>query len=96
MSRDQVVAAIYETVLRPELYEMFMEAWEDHIGVILSEPSVAARLDARDVQGGMEIDPELEAHFARAHDILEQIGRKVPRSELRSRVARTQGFAILA
>ncbi|MFC3615117.1 alpha/beta fold hydrolase [Lutimaribacter marinistellae] len=96
VSRDEVIAAIYETVLRPELYEMFMEAWEEHIGAILREPSVAARLDAQDTQGGMEIDPELQAHFARAHDILEQIGRKVPRAELRSRVAQTQGFAILA
>ncbi|WP_164660054.1 alpha/beta hydrolase [Tropicibacter sp. Alg240-R139] len=96
ISRDQVIAAIYETVLRPELYEAFMEAWEEHITKILSEPQVASRLDGRDIQGGMEIDPELKAHFTRAHDILNQIGRKVPRTALQDRIAAAEGVAILA
>lgn len=96
VTRDQVIAAIYETVLRPELYEAFMEAWEEHITQILSEPKVASHLDGRDVQGGMVIDPELQAHFARAHDILNQIGRKVPRTALQERIASSDGFAVLA
>ncbi|SLN58631.1 Alpha/beta hydrolase family protein [Falsiruegeria litorea R37] len=96
ITRDQVIAAIYETVLRPELYEAFMQAWEEHITQILSEPQVASHLDGRDVQGGMEIDPELQAHFARAHDILNQIGRKVPRTALQDRIASVDGFALLA
>ncbi len=96
VSRDQVIAAIYETVLRPELYELFMSAWEDHISNILSEPDLAMRLDRCDLQGGMEIDPELQAHFSRAYDILEQLGRKVPRSELKQRVIDSAGFTILS
>ncbi|WP_125133639.1 alpha/beta fold hydrolase [Falsiruegeria mediterranea] len=96
ITRDQVIAAIYETVLRPELYEAFMEAWEEHITQILSEPKVALRLDGRDVQGGIEIDPELQAHFTRAHDILNQIGRKVPKTALQDRIAALDGFAVLA
>lgn len=96
ITRDQVIAAIYETVLRPELYEAFMQAWEEHISQILSEPQVALNLDGRDVQGGMEIDPELQAHFTRAHDILNQIGRKVPKTALQDRVASSDGFAVLA
>jgi pimeloyl-ACP methyl ester carboxylesterase len=83
-------------VLRPELYELFMSAWEDHISNILSEPDLAMRLDSRDLQGGIEIDPELQAHFSRAYDILEQLGRKVPRSELKQRVVESAGFTILS
>lgn len=96
ITRDQVIAAIYETVLRPELYEAFMQAWEEHITAILNEPHVALDLDGRDVQGGMVIDPELQAHFARAHEILDQIGHKVPKTALQDRIASVEGFAILA
>merc|ERR1711916_90655 len=62
VTRDRVITAIYETVIRPELYGAFMEAWSDH---------VQAALDAQEIRSGrstdapdaLEIDPELRAHF---------------------------------
>ena len=90
-----MIAAIYETVIRPELYNAFVEAWGDH---------VQAALDAQDRQGGadeagpesLEIDPELTAHFVRAYEILEQLGRRAPQSSVADRIAEPDGFALLA
>ena len=90
-----MIAAIYETVIRPELYNAFVEAWGDH---------VQAALDAQDRQGGadeagpesLEIDPELTAHFVRAYEILEQLGRRAPQSSVADRIAEADGFALLA
>lgn len=95
MSRDQVVSAIYEAVLRPELYENVMEAWEGHLDSLLDDPEIVNRLDQRDAQGGLEIDPELQAHFERAHQILEQLGRKDPSVEMQHRISDAAGFVLL-
>lgn len=73
-SRDQIVAAIYETVLRPELFDRFCpEQQTDH----------AARPAAFQAEMSPVFEaPELQAHFARALEILEQkwtqLGRPDP------------------
>ncbi|MFT7592873.1 MAG: pimeloyl-ACP methyl ester carboxylesterase/DNA-binding CsgD family transcriptional regulator [Paracoccaceae bacterium] len=94
VSRDQVVAAIYETVIRPALYGAFMDAWEDHIQTRLNDPG--GNHGVADGQDALPIDPELQAHFSRAYDILEQIGRKAPQDNLLDRIDRSTGFSIVA
>lgn len=94
MSRDQVVAAIYETVIRPALYGAFMDAWEEHIQARLSDPG--GNHGVPDGQGDLPIDPQLQAHFSRAYDILEQIGRKAPQNSLPERISQSSGFSIAA
>lgn len=88
------MAAIYESVVRPELYGAFLDAWGAHMeGALASvegtEPPEAAETELR-------VDPELRAHFARAYTILEQIGRQVPQDSLQERVRQSSGFALLA
>lgn len=86
--RDRVVGAIYEAVLRPELYDDFMDLWEAH---------VLSQLDAGS-EGRVEaavVGPELEAHFRRAFDILERIGRDRPAPDLVRFVETHPGFALL-
>ncbi len=92
-TRDRVISAIYETVIRPELYDAFMSAWQAHI---------AAALEGMDGTGAdpaqadaLGLDPDLKAHFARAHEILEQIGRGLPRTSLSEQVGASGGFAVL-
>lgn len=88
-----MIAAIYESVIRPELYDAFMEAWGAHIQAALDEVGSGAQ-DAEDPEG-LGLDPALQAHFARAYEILEQIGRKTPVIGLRAQVAMMPGFAVL-
>lgn len=88
-SRDQVIGAIYEAVLRPELYGNFMELWEAHVLSQLEAAPGGQRSEAS--LGG----PELEAHFRRAFDILERIGRDRPAPDLERFVEGHQGFALL-
>ena len=71
-----MVAAIYETVIRPALYGAFMDAWEQHIQARLGDPESSDGMPVG--PDDLPIDPELQAHFSRAYDILEQIGRKAP------------------
>lgn len=88
-SRERVVAAIYETVIRPELYDSFMDVWGAHLGAALEEvPSGGADRE-------ITIDPGLQAHFVRAHEILEQIGRRSQPKSLSDQVARAPGIAVL-
>lgn len=63
-SKDQIVAAIYETVLRPELFDRFcpkqqVDPISPHSALQTGENPIFAA-------------PELRAHFARAIEILEQ------------------------
>lgn len=88
-SRDRVIGAIYEAVLRPELYGDFMELWENHVLSQLEAAPGDTRAEAR--LGG----PELEAHFRRAFDILERIGRDRPSPDLVRFVVEHQSFALL-
>jgi len=94
LSRDQVIAAIYETVIQPEQYDAFMKAWEGHIQAALSDP--ASRHGLADGEDALLLDPELQAHFTRAYDILEQIGRKTPKHDLAKQIGLSSGFSILA
>ena len=63
-SREQVVAAIYETVLRDELFDRFHEA---QYGTSPEFGATAAKGPSAAFAA-----PELQAHFARALEILEQ------------------------
>lgn len=94
-TRDRVIAAIYETVIRPELYGAFMEAWSDHVQAALDAQEIRAGRSS-DAPEALEIDPELRAHFDRAYEILEQIGRKAPPSSIADRVIGADGFAMMA
>lgn len=94
MSRDQVVAAIYETVIQPELYDAFMEAWDAHIQAALREPG--AHHGLADGQDALNLDPQLQAHFFRAYEILEQIGRKTSQGSLTDQVRQSPGFSVVA
>lgn len=70
-----------------------MDAWNDHIQAALGEQSGSSDLQA-DVDD-LALDPELHAHFTRAHEILDQIGRKAPRVNLVDQIRINSGFAIL-
>lgn len=77
--------------MRPELYDAFLEAWGAHMEVAL------ARAHVRDAPGSdLAVDPELRAHFARAYEILEQIGRRAPQAGLEERMRQAPGIALLA
>jgi len=90
-SRNKMIAAIYETVLKPELYDEFMQAWSDHV------QSAVAELE--DLRAGQEqafgvCDPDLQQHFIRAFEILEQIGRNRSAGQPMSFVSDSPRFAI--
>ncbi|MDC0657419.1 alpha/beta hydrolase [Leisingera sp. SS27] len=63
LSQDQVVAAIYETMIRPEQFDRFTPGAQDGPG--------AAGADGT-LQGRPRAAPVLQAHFARAAEIQEQ------------------------
>ncbi|CUH89881.1 Alpha/beta hydrolase family protein [Phaeobacter sp. CECT 5382] len=77
-SRDQIVAAIYETVLRPELFDRFSPQQQTD----QNAPPAASPAEVSPVFKA----PELQAHFARALEILEQrwvqLGRPDPLNAL--------------
>ncbi|MHA6262606.1 alpha/beta fold hydrolase [Arenibacterium sp. CAU 1754] len=93
-TRDRVIAAIYETVIRPELYDAFMDAWDDHIQAVLTAQNIDT-IDGTGDGDNLRIDPELKAHFTRAYQILEQIGRKTPQSSIMDQISAASGFALL-
>jgi pimeloyl-ACP methyl ester carboxylesterase len=63
-SKEQIVAAIYETVLRPELFSRFIpeQRPDSFVGAMCLPAGINPAFEA----------PELQAHFARALEILEQ------------------------
>ena len=87
-----MIAAIYESVIRPELYGEFMDAWDDHIqSAIAAQTATTSDIPPDEI----EIDPELGAHFVRAYEILEQIGRRSdPRTPL-DKYSTADGFALV-
>ena len=89
-TREQVIAAIYEAVIRPGRFGAFLEIWRDHISDALAAP-VGPGGTGEEV----EIDPELAAHFTRAHEILDRLGRSHPEVGLADRVARSGGFVMV-
>ncbi len=74
MRKAQLIAEIYEVVLKPERYDHFMALWEEHISGAIDE---FTPLQTGDFPVGKSVnDPELEAHFQRAYLILEKLGRE--------------------
>ena len=61
LSQDQVVAAIYETIIRPEQCDRFS-----------SSPEFEGREEKGWPEGRIRPAPVLQAHFARAVEIQEQ------------------------
>ncbi len=55
MSRDQVIAAIYETAIQPHLYDAFIDAWDEYIQLAIHDPRLqsdpVANQDGRDTLG---------------------------------------------
>ncbi len=78
-----MIAAIYEIVIDPSRFDSFLDHWGEHV-----QASIEARTStetegplfhletAQDVTRPGR-DMELQAHFTRAHQILEQMGRRV-------------------
>lgn len=65
LSQDQTIAAIYETVIRAELYDRFLRSPENG-STGISEAGLNERMHAP------RISPDLQLHFAHASEILEQ------------------------
>ena len=73
-----------------------MDAWGDHIQAVLEGQE--ALKDGSEPPGtiDLDVDPELEAHFARAYNILEQLGRVAPpKATVRDQVAASPVFSLL-
>lgn len=64
LSQDQVIAAIYETMIRPEQFDRFFD--ESPFPQLRDSTRPAATRTASSVS------PQLQAHFARSRDIQEQ------------------------
>lgn len=101
VSRDQVVAAIYETVISPGQFESFLEVWAQHVQESIQLPDAARRggVPLEDLEGASDLerpgqDAELQQHFARAYQILDQLGRKAPQVDLLDRVRRADGLVV--
>ncbi|MEX0339792.1 MAG: alpha/beta fold hydrolase [Arenibacterium sp.] len=73
-TREQVVAAIYDAALKPGSYDTFMDHWAETLAESLD--SLETLKNAEKDAGHLKDDPELEAHFERAFEILERFGRK--------------------
>jgi len=73
-NKAQLIAEIYEVVLRPERYDKFMELWEGHISQVFDQPEQLLN-DSFSIAKHIN-DPELVSHFQRAYEILEKIGRE--------------------
>ncbi|MCF6344701.1 MAG: hypothetical protein L3J15_08540 [Devosiaceae bacterium] len=73
-NKAQLIAEIYEVVLKPESYDDFMALWERHLLTTFSKLEMQHETD---ISISKHIhDPELEAHFQRAYEILEKLGRE--------------------
>lgn len=95
VSRDRVVASIYEAVLRPQLYGDFMDLWSEHVLFELTRAHDADSARAPATDGSLLGAPELEDHFRRAFDILERIGRERPAPDVARFVQDHLGLAML-
>jgi pimeloyl-ACP methyl ester carboxylesterase/DNA-binding CsgD family transcriptional regulator len=89
-----VIAAIYESVLRPELYDAFMAAWSDHIAGAIADTSRDGNSWPVLQDATLDFDPELRAHFTRAYEILERIGRQAPQGEVSEKIRDLNGFSL--
>ena len=73
-NKAQLIAEIYEVVLRPERYDKFMELWEGHVSQAFDRSDQSLSDDFSIIKHIN--DPELVSHFQRAYEILEKIGRE--------------------
>jgi len=73
-NKARLIAEIYEVVLKPERYDHFMALWERHISGEIGELETI-KGEASSINKYIN-DPELEAHFQRAYEILEKLGRE--------------------
>ncbi len=73
VSRERVIEAIYETVLRPDQFGEFMDVWSAHIQSAL--PQFDDDTPIADAPDDLNNDNGLHAHFHRAYAFLEQFGR---------------------
>lgn len=71
--RSDLIGKVYDVVLHPESHEDFMADWEDYIAQ-MSAP-FHERQNSSDQNETLLDDLGLETHFARAHIILEKLGR---------------------
>jgi pimeloyl-ACP methyl ester carboxylesterase len=71
--RSDLIGKVYDVVLHPESYDDFMANWEDYIAQ-MSAP-FNERQNSSDQDEMLLDDLALETHFARAHIILEKLGR---------------------
>ncbi|MGD9862159.1 MAG: alpha/beta fold hydrolase [Pseudodonghicola sp.] len=95
ISRERIIAAIYEAVLRPELYDDFMDLWSEHVLLERAGEDDGIAGPGGDATGAALAGPELEAHFRRAFDILERIGRDRPAPGIARFVRDHPGYALL-
>lgn len=67
--------------------------WERHLEGLLDNIR-----EGQSAETAVEVavDPDLKAHFDRAHDLLGQMRRKAPLEDLEEKIANMAGFAILA
>ncbi|MGE4327865.1 MAG: alpha/beta fold hydrolase [Pseudodonghicola sp.] len=95
-SRDKVISAIYEAVLRPELYDDFLELWSEHVLHELGGPKGIDKVRPAGCGDDVVIcGAELEDHFRRAFDILERIGRQQKVPGIRRFIEEHAGYALL-
>jgi len=69
--RDEIIAKIYDVVLKPENTQSFLKDWEAYISTIAEKEldyNESANKEERTLQ-----DNELEAHFSRVHAIIEKL-----------------------
>jgi pimeloyl-ACP methyl ester carboxylesterase/DNA-binding CsgD family transcriptional regulator len=101
VTRDQVISAIYETVISPGQFESFLDVWAEHLQGSLEYPaetplggSPLEHLEGAQDLGKAGRDAELQQHFARAYQILDQLGRKAPDIDIPARVRAADGLVL--
>lgn len=87
LSQDQVVAAIYETMIRPEQFDRFMPGSKGAPGGLATGGKQQGRLRAA---------PVLQAHFARAAEIQEQQWQRAGRPHPGAYSGKCSRFWLLA
>ena len=101
VTRDQVISAIYETVISPGQFESFLEIWAQHLQDTMDLPEGApvGATPLEHLEGARDLDKagrdaELQQHFARAYQILDQLGRQAPELDIPARVRAADGLVL--
>jgi pimeloyl-ACP methyl ester carboxylesterase/DNA-binding CsgD family transcriptional regulator len=92
-ARDRVIASIYDTLLRPDLYDSLMDAWAEEMTAALG--NLSELRDGHERFAGVALDPILVEHFERATDLLARMRRSAPRAPLSERVGRNNRVSFL-